>query len=214
MGMKWHLLLLEGLLGGLWGSAGKRCLPLLFSAESFWARSSKGITRVLNNLSFKYSVVQLNFTPEIEVFFILFERCLSIFSMTTLNQRAYFNFRGKIQLEQPANALPLCQSQNYFGQFLGSRTSLFVHLCTNQLSCFWFPCFWGRLPSCCIFFYSDRFWDMFYNFGKFMHHSQNFNKDPPSLFGSTLLAPLVSPASRGPLHYHAAVKLKEGEGGE
>ena len=47
-----------------------------------------------------------------------------------------------------------------------------------------------------------------------MHHSQNFNKDPPSLFGSTLLAPLVSPASRGPLHYHAAVKLKEGEGGE
>ena len=30
------------------------------------------------------------------------------------------------------------------------------------------------------------------------------------LDGST---PLVSPASRGPLHYHAAVKLKEGEGG-
>ena len=32
----------------------------------------------------------------------------------------------------------------------------------------------------------------------------------PCLDGST---PLVSPASRGPLHYHAAVKLKEGEGG-
>ena len=44
-----------------------------------------------------------------------------------------------------------------------------------------------------------------------MHQSRNFNKNPPFLFGSTLLAPLVSPASRGPLHYHAAVKLKEGE---
>ena len=33
-----------------------------------------------------YRVVQLNFTPEIELFYMLFERSLSIFSMTYLKQ--------------------------------------------------------------------------------------------------------------------------------
>ena len=39
-------------------------------------------------------VVELNFTPEIEVFYMLFDRSLSIFSMTSLKQHIeYFNFR-------------------------------------------------------------------------------------------------------------------------
>ena len=47
-------------------------------------------------------VVQLNLTPEIEVFYILFDRSLSIFSMTFLRQHLeYFNFRCKIQLDLP-----------------------------------------------------------------------------------------------------------------
>ena len=33
-----------------------------------------------------YRVVQLNFTPEIEVFYMLFEICLSIFSMNSLKE--------------------------------------------------------------------------------------------------------------------------------
>ena len=33
-----------------------------------------------------YRVVQLNLTPEIEVFFMQFDRCLSIFSATSLKQ--------------------------------------------------------------------------------------------------------------------------------
>ena len=38
-------------------------------------------------------VVQLNFTPEIEVFYILFDRSLSISSMTSLKQHMeYFGF--------------------------------------------------------------------------------------------------------------------------
>ena len=41
-----------------------------------------------------YRVVQLNFTPETEVPYMLFDRSLSIFSMTSLKQHSeYFNFR-------------------------------------------------------------------------------------------------------------------------
>ena len=37
-------------------------------------------------------MVQLNFIPEIEVFYVLFDRSLSIFSMTSLKQHMkYFN---------------------------------------------------------------------------------------------------------------------------
>ena len=47
--------------------------------------------------SCKYRLVQLNFTPEIEVFYIMFERSLSIFSMPFLKQLIkYFNFRSKM----------------------------------------------------------------------------------------------------------------------
>ena len=56
----------------------------------------------------KYKVVQLNFTPEIEVFYMLFERDLSIFSMTSLEQHIkYFNSLCKIQLDPPV----LCQNK-------------------------------------------------------------------------------------------------------
>ena len=54
----------------------------------------------------QYRVVQLNFTPEIEVFYMMFETSLSIFSMTSLKQHTeyvlYLHFRCKIQLD------PLC----------------------------------------------------------------------------------------------------------
>ena len=47
-----------------------------------------------------YRVVQLNATPETEVFDMLFDRSLSIFSMTFLKQHMeYFNFRCKIQFD-------------------------------------------------------------------------------------------------------------------
>ena len=49
-----------------------------------------------------YRVVQLNFTLEIEVFYMLFEKDHSIFSMTSLRQHIkYFNFQSKIQLDHP-----------------------------------------------------------------------------------------------------------------
>ena len=43
-----------------------------------------------------YRVVQLDFAPEIEVFYMLFERHLSIFSLTSLKQHIeYVNFQCK-----------------------------------------------------------------------------------------------------------------------
>ena len=57
--------------------------------------------RRLGNL---YRVVQLNFTPEIEVFYMPFGRSLSIFSMTSVKQHIEcFNFRCKIQLDLPVH---------------------------------------------------------------------------------------------------------------
>ena len=45
-----------------------------------------------------YRVVQLNLTPEIEVFFIFFDPFIS--SMTSLKQHMeYYNFRCKIQVD-------------------------------------------------------------------------------------------------------------------
>ena len=52
-----------------------------------------------------YRVVQRNLTPEMEVSCMLFERFLSIFSVTTLKQHMeYFNFRCKIQLDLPVHS--------------------------------------------------------------------------------------------------------------
>ena len=49
-----------------------------------------------------YRVVQLNLTPEIEVFHVLFDRSRPIFRMTSLKQHmSYFNFRCSIQLDRP-----------------------------------------------------------------------------------------------------------------
>ena len=47
---------------------------------------------------------QLNFTPEMEVFYMLFETSLSIFGRTSLKQHMeYFHFRCKIQLYLPVH---------------------------------------------------------------------------------------------------------------
>ena len=49
-----------------------------------------------------YRVDQLNLTPEIEVFYMLFDRSLSISSMTSLKlHMKYFHFRCYIQLGLP-----------------------------------------------------------------------------------------------------------------
>ena len=54
----------------------------------------RGLVNLMCTLRRAYRVVQLNFTPEIEVVFMLFDRSLPIFSMTSLNQHMeYFNFR-------------------------------------------------------------------------------------------------------------------------
>ena len=56
------------------------------------------------NAEMQYRVVQLNFSPEIEVFYMLLERSLSIFSMTSLKQNIeYFSFRCEIQLDLPVH---------------------------------------------------------------------------------------------------------------
>ena len=50
----------------------------------------------------KIQGVQLNLTPEIEVFYMLFDRSLSISRMTSLKQHMkYFHFRCYIQLGLP-----------------------------------------------------------------------------------------------------------------
>ena len=52
-----------------------------------------------------YRVVQLNFAPEIEVFYVLFEKSLYIFSVTSIKHHIqYFHFRCKIQLDHPVRA--------------------------------------------------------------------------------------------------------------
>ena len=49
-----------------------------------------------------YRVVQLYFTPEIEVFSMLFDRCHSENRKITIKQHTeYFNFLCKIQLDNP-----------------------------------------------------------------------------------------------------------------
>ena len=53
-----------------------------------------------------YRVVQLIFTPLYLVFYMLFERDFSIFSITSLKQRIkYFNFWSKVQLNHHVLAL-------------------------------------------------------------------------------------------------------------
>ena len=56
-----------------------------------------------------YSVVQLSFTPEIDVFYMLSERSLAIFSRTSLKRVKqhidYINFLRKIQLDLPVHTV-------------------------------------------------------------------------------------------------------------
>ena len=80
-----------------------------------------------NNL---YRVVQLSFTPEIEVFYMVFER--SIFIMTSLKKHMeYFHFRCKIQLDLPVHILAfmftiICPIKINTGVIKGSTS------CTNR----------------------------------------------------------------------------------
>ena len=78
----------------------------------------------------KYRVVQLNFTPEIEVFYLLFEISLPIFSMKSLKQHMYymhFHFRCKIQLDIPVFLLQQsCSVQWIYFQYLLFKWAPFV----------------------------------------------------------------------------------------
>ena len=51
-----------------------------------------------------YREVQLDFTPEMEVFYMLFERCYTENRKRSLKHyMKYFDFRSKIQLDHPVN---------------------------------------------------------------------------------------------------------------
>ena len=73
-----------------------------------------------------YRVVQLNFTTEVKVIYMLFNRSLSIFSMTSLNLHIeYFNFRCKIQLVLSVGLFHQQQAANRrIGAFEGLLTLL------------------------------------------------------------------------------------------
>ena len=97
--------------------AGKHSLSGLGGAAQYEARVRTENAEGWNNLSLPfqfatfgagtylflfYRVVQLNFTPEVQVLYMLLESFSSIFSMTYLKQHIkYFLFRRKIQLDLP-----------------------------------------------------------------------------------------------------------------
>ena len=60
-----------------------------------------------------YRVVQLNFTPEIELFYMLFQRSLSIFSMTYLKQHIQCSCSGwpTGNGKKLSNSKPCCLAQ-------------------------------------------------------------------------------------------------------
>ena len=70
-----------------------------------WALLALGYTQPLQHFHSHLvmnRVVQLNFIPEIEISYKMFERPLAIFCMTSLKRHMkYFNFRHKIQLDLP-----------------------------------------------------------------------------------------------------------------
>ena len=80
--------------------------PSLFRAKIILANVpvepnyKHGVTFFVGKFLFtKYRVVKLNFTPEIEVFYMLLERSLSYFSITYLKHNIeYFHFRYKSSL--------------------------------------------------------------------------------------------------------------------
>ena len=54
----------------------------------------------------------VNFTPEVEVFYMLYERSLSFFRMTSLKQHmGYFNFLCKMQSDLPVGIVN-CKRRN------------------------------------------------------------------------------------------------------
>ena len=54
---------------------------------------------------FKYRVVQLDFTPEIEVVHMLFDRCHTKNRKSSIKQHTeYFNFLSKILLDHPVKS--------------------------------------------------------------------------------------------------------------
>ena len=67
----------------------------------------------LYDLKVMYRVVQLNFTPGIELFYMLFDISLSIFCVASLKQHVeYFHFRCKIQLDFPVTNVLSIKSIN------------------------------------------------------------------------------------------------------
>ena len=81
-------------------------------------------------------VVQRNFTPEIEVFYMLFDTSLSIFTLASLKQHmTYFNFRCWIQLDLPVQERG-GRNLNLILQFAQeSQSKIWLTRPTTQLSC-------------------------------------------------------------------------------
>ena len=66
----------------------------------------RGETAKATRESRVYRVVQLDFTPEIEVFHMLFERCHSKNRKSSIKQHAeYFNFLCKIQFDHSVHLM-------------------------------------------------------------------------------------------------------------
>ena len=88
------------------GSHQVRRLPLeIYPVEFYPEKLLNSINVGTNSQEYPerlYREVQLDFTPEMEVFCIMLDRSLPIFTMASVKQhKEYFNFRNKIQLDQP-----------------------------------------------------------------------------------------------------------------
>ena len=71
--------------------------------------------RLKSFFAIKYRVVQLNFTPKVEVLCMLFVRSLSIFSITSVKLLIeYFNFRCKIQSDRSVFSYSFSPVRNAF----------------------------------------------------------------------------------------------------
>ena len=71
-------------------------------------------------------MVYLNITPEIEVFYMLFERSLSNFSLTSLKKHIqYLNFQSNIKLDHPVDGLLIVYSTLKLLRYVKRRKTLF-----------------------------------------------------------------------------------------
>ena len=82
-----------------------------------------------------YRVVRLNFKQEIEILCVLFDRALSIFTMTSIKKHIEnLNFRSKILLDHPVCSSPLTNSSGVFRPGVSTRLGDRFSSCVANLS--------------------------------------------------------------------------------